>query len=182
MEFHKFNSIENSYREEFIEKIKMFPCAKEEWCVTEKVHGANFSFTSDGVDVAPAKRTSFLPSEDELESFYDCVELVERTRYKISQFHNYLQEVTLEKIAYVTVFGELFGGYYPGLHSEDMRIQKGVAYHSRQMFYAFAVRVVISKTNAYYLNYDQAISLFRKVGIFYAEILFRGTMSDCLTW
>jgi len=182
MEFHKFHSIENSYREKFLDNIKMSPCAKEEWCVMEKIHGANFSFTSDGKDVIPGKRTCFLLTEEEMELFYDCVDLVERIRDKVLKFYNYLQEITPDKIGYFTIFGELFGGYYPGLHSEDMRIQKDIFYHSRQLFYAFGVRVMIDKTKTYYINYDQAISLFRKAGIFYAEILFRGTLADCLSW
>lgn len=42
MEFHKYHSIENTYRIKFVEQIKLNP--EQDWIVTEKVHGANFSF------------------------------------------------------------------------------------------------------------------------------------------
>ena len=42
-EFTKFPSLENTYRQKEIDKIVMMEI-KDQWVVTEKVHGANFSF------------------------------------------------------------------------------------------------------------------------------------------
>ena len=44
-EFKKFNSLENSYRDNFISKIREQGFESEEYIVTEKLHGANYSFT-----------------------------------------------------------------------------------------------------------------------------------------
>lgn len=42
--FKKYNSIENSYRQKFLNYIVEQGKAAGEWTVSEKVHGANFSF------------------------------------------------------------------------------------------------------------------------------------------
>ena len=39
--FRKYNSIENTYREEFLERIKSHGFWNDEFVVQEKVHGAN---------------------------------------------------------------------------------------------------------------------------------------------
>ena len=43
--FKKFNSLENSYRENFIHKIREQGYENEKYIITEKLHGANYSFT-----------------------------------------------------------------------------------------------------------------------------------------
>ena len=43
-EFKKFNSLENSYRENFIHKIREHGYENEEYIITEKLHGC---FTHD---------------------------------------------------------------------------------------------------------------------------------------
>jgi len=178
-DFKKFHSIENTYRKEFIEKILSSPCSKEEWCVTEKVHGANFSFTCNGTEVLPAKRTSYLENE-ELNSFYNCSKMVKENQGKISDIY-VLMIQKYPDINSVTVFGELFGGSYPGIKGDYKAIQTGIRYHPMQQFCAFDIRVRTG-TNPHFLNYDEAISLFEKVGLFYAKILYRGSFHTCLEW
>ena len=43
LDFTKFPSLENTYRQKEIDKIQSMTI-KDKWVVTEKVHGANFSF------------------------------------------------------------------------------------------------------------------------------------------
>ena len=66
-EFKKFNSLENSYRENFMNKIREHGYENEEYIITEKLHGANYSFTvvvecGIVVSVIPAKLLNFLNS------------------------------------------------------------------------------------------------------------------------
>lgn len=42
--FKKYNSIENTYRQEFLDKIKGHGFWEDEFVVQEKVHGANLSY------------------------------------------------------------------------------------------------------------------------------------------
>jgi hypothetical protein len=60
MGFKKYNSIENSYREKFLEKIKSIVPPTEKWVVTEKIHGSNFSFIYDVENLTCAKRTGLI--------------------------------------------------------------------------------------------------------------------------
>jgi len=79
MKFTKYSSIENTYRKKEIEKIYIngFADNKIKWIVTEKIHGANFSFISDGKKVIAAKRTSIL-NNNELSKFYDADIMMEK--------------------------------------------------------------------------------------------------------
>ena len=42
--FNKYNSIENSYRKEFLERLERNGLLDETYVVQEKVHGANLSY------------------------------------------------------------------------------------------------------------------------------------------
>lgn len=67
MEFRKYPSIENSYRKGFAQAVRdAGEEAGAEWVVTEKIHGANFSFWTDGSNVACGKRTSLLETPDQI--------------------------------------------------------------------------------------------------------------------
>ena len=48
MQFIKYNSLENHYRDKFIQKVFDEGYGKETFVCTEKVHGANFSFYFNG--------------------------------------------------------------------------------------------------------------------------------------
>lgn len=177
MKFNKFHSIENSYREKFLQRIYQHDSANKQWCVTEKVHGANFSFTTDGKVVKPAKRTSFLENVDK---FYKCGDIVNKTIPKIKKLVN-IVKANIENIDYITVYGELFGGFFKGEKKSQM-IQKGVQYCPDHNFMAFDILVVDIFGNERYMNYYEAITLFNDVGLFHANILFEGTLSEVLEW
>ena len=48
IEFKKYNSIENSFNTEFMEKVVAQVPPDMEWVVQEKVRGTNTSFLCDG--------------------------------------------------------------------------------------------------------------------------------------
>ena len=109
LEFKKYNSIENSFSREFMERVAAEMPADLEYVVQEKVHGANTSFLCDGESVRFAKRTSLLEKD---EKFYDYPELLERYRDRVVA----LAKEEMNRYAgtrSVNIFGEMFGGTYP---------------------------------------------------------------------
>jgi Rnl2 family RNA ligase len=177
--FKKYNSIENIFDKEFVERIALEGHSGATFVVQEKVHGANFCFATDGATVVAGKRTGFVDAD---ESFYGHEKLLERYSAKI------LTTFELVKAAYpdtltVTIFGEMCGGNYP--HREvtnDSRIQsiqKGVYYCPDHEFYAFDLYVANADT-ARFLAVDETNALFEKAGFLYARTLFTGTLDECL--
>ena len=77
------------------------------WCVTEKVHGANFSIHFDGGKLRCAKRKGFL---DENEDFFGHFGILTRLRSSLVSMARDIMELKVEK---VIIYGELCGGKYP---------------------------------------------------------------------
>lgn len=170
MEFSKYSSIENAYQQKYIDKMCATLPDETVWVVMEKVHGANFSFSTDGKEVKIAKRTAFIGKEEE-KAFYNCSSVIEKYSEKIIQIFHYTNAKN------IIVYGELFGGFYPGIASAETPIQKGINYCPHHEFFAFDI-----KADGKFLNYDEAIKLFEKVNLIYARILFRGTLQEALKW
>ena len=84
--------------------------SKEEWVVTEKVHGANFSCHTDGKECRYARRRDFLK---ENEGFYDFKKADFMTDFsaKVLDIFQRVKEIVNDgEIFHVIVYGELFGG------------------------------------------------------------------------
>ena len=113
MEFKKYDSIENSYREKVIEKIYQHGFGNKdiEWVVTEKIHGTNFGFISDGNNVQVFKRTSIL-TENEISKFFDADIMLEKYKNEVLKLTEYLQNIY--NVLEVQIYGEHFGGIYNG--------------------------------------------------------------------
>jgi Rnl2 family RNA ligase len=181
LSFKKYNSIENTFDKEFMEKIQLEGFEKHEFVVQEKVHGANVCFVTDGQDVLFGKRTGFIEAG---EKFYDYEELFERYKPLVinlfqSAKSNHPDTQTL------IVFGEMFGGRYPHPdvknNPKTMGIQKGVYYSPTHEFYAFDLYLVNAEIGCY-LSVDEMNTLFEEAKVFYAKTLFRGTIDECLQY
>lgn len=180
-EFKKYNSIENTYNKDFLEKIEKEGYESLVYVVQEKVHGANCCFITDGKDVGFAKRTGpVLPGE----TFYNYEELLSRYREKV------LSLFPLIKVHYPTtynilVFGEMFGGSYPHPEVKNdtrvMCIQKGVFYSPIHEFYGFDIYISATEVNRY-LSVYETNNFFEQAGFFYAKTLFEGSIGDCLSY
>jgi Rnl2 family RNA ligase len=179
--FKKYNSIENVFDKEFVDKIKLEGHGDVQFVIQEKVHGANFCFATDGKIVTAGKRTGFVETN---ENFYDHEELLERYSAKIIKMFTLVKEKYPDTLT-VTIFGEMFGGNYP--HPEianDSRItciQKGVYYCPNHEFYAFDLYVSNSDT-ARFLVVDEMNTFFEEAGFLYAKTLFTGTIDECLQY
>ncbi len=176
MKFRKYNSIENSYRKEFIERVAIATINNNDFVVQEKVHGANFSLTTDGKGLKSTKRTSLLEDAD---SFYNHIGIKEMHYSKMVSLFETIKTKYLN-IETVTVFGELFGGSYPGVEQVRgaMKVQKGVFYAPYNDFYAFDILI----NQDTYLNVIEANQFLETNGFFYAKTLFRGTLKEALEY
>jgi len=177
--FKKYNSIENSFNREFMEKVVAEMPSDLQYVVQEKVHGANTSFLCDGENIKFAKRTSIL---EEGELFYDYPELLDEYRERVMHLYGILK-AKYPEMKSISVFGELFGGSYPHQSVKQIGrlslIQKGVFYCPDHRFYAFDIYLHLSEGGRY-LPVEEVNALFETEGFFYARSLFLGTLKECL--
>lgn len=154
MEFKKFNSLENTYRQNLIDKLQYEGKDGGEWIVTEKIHGANFSFWCDGNEVRVASRSQFVDG-----TFYNCQAVINRYSDKILSFCK-------ENDKQIVVYGELYGS----------GVQKEVNYGERD-FVAFDVHCLWSGSPE---HKEYAVNICEQIGIPFVPIIFKGSLSDCL--
>lgn len=75
----------------------------------EKVHGANFSFVTNGIDVKVAKRSSFVEPGDQ---FFNTDEVY--NKYKDCALKAFeLHKKEAPDLETLHIYGEFFGGTYP---------------------------------------------------------------------
>jgi len=177
MEFKKYNSIENSYQEDFINLIIEQGFGDLEYVVQEKVHGANLSFITDGQNILSAKRTELILDNEE---FYNSKFVLTNYKSKILNLHKAISANIETKT--VTIFGEIFGGGYPhpNILKDDTAklVQRGIYYCPQNDFYAFDILL----DNDKYLDVETANVYFEKLGFVYAKTLHKGTLKDCLAY
>lgn len=177
MEFKKYNSIENSYQDDFISSITEQGFGDLEYVVQEKVHGANLSFITDGQNILSAKRTELILDNEE---FYNSKIVLANYKDKILNLHKVISADINTKT--VKIFGEIFGGGYPhpNIPKDDTAklVQRGIYYCPQNDFYAFDILL----DNDKYLDVEPANTYFEKFGFVYAKTLYKGTLKDCLTY
>lgn len=177
MEFKKYNSIENSYQDDFISSITEQGFGDLEYVVQEKIHGANLSFITDGQNILSAKRTELILDSEE---FFNSKFVLANYKDKILNLHKALSADINTKT--VTIFGEIFGGGYPhtDIPKDDTAklVQRGIYYCPQNDFYAFDILL----NNDKYLDVETASGLFEKFGFIYAKALFKGSLKDCLAF
>ncbi len=157
--------------------------SRAEWIVTEKIHGANFCFVTDGQEVLPAKRKAFL-AEDE--DFFGHRALMARHAGGVREVFARLKERD-PQAAFVFVYGELFGGAYPHPDVPPVPgvepVQTGCWYSPRIEFCAFDVGVLREgEKERVYLEQGEAASLCEAAGIPFARPLFRGGYEEAFAY
>jgi Rnl2 family RNA ligase len=150
------------------------------WVATEKIHGANFSISIEKETFTYNKRKEPLRWNDD---FFGFQIAIEKIMDSLSEVPKLVRSVTdFDK---VVVYGEIFGGHYPhpGV-AEDSRvlaIQTGVYYSPTIEFCAFDI-AVLHQAQKKYLDYSQAIDVFKEAGLFYSAALISGTLNDVLNY
>lgn len=178
MEFKKYNSIENTYRKEVLEQIIIHGYENETYIVQEKVHGANFSFFTNGTEVKIAKRSGFI-EEDEI--FYNAPLISKKYHNQVIATYNDLK-ASIPNLEFITIYGELFGGNYNheavAKDKNAIKVQKGIDYAPFNDFYAFDIKW----NNFQYLEVEVANALFKKHHFFYAKTVFKGSLKEALQY
>ena len=141
MQHVKYSSIENTYRDKFLQMLRDEGKDDGEWIVMEKVHGAQFSFYYDGNEMLTSSRTAFITEEMD---FFNWQKVMADNRDNIIDLYERAKK-NHDGFSLLVVYGELFGGSYP--HNDvpkakgAKRLQKGVHYHPDNLFYAFDIKV-----------------------------------------
>ena len=122
MKFKRYTDIENHYRSKYIKILQEHNFIDIPYIAHEKIHGCNFQFICDGVDVRVASRSAFVDG-----TFYSCQAVIDRYKDNIIK----LKQDYYPSADQIAVYGELYG---PG-------IMKGVYYSERKDFRAFEIRI-----------------------------------------
>lgn len=138
------------------------------WYVTEKIHGANFSFhyNVQNNSLKYGKRNGFIEDDDD---FFQYKTILPEIIPKIMAVIDYIKN-NYSELNDIIIFGELFGGSYPHpfikANRELKSVQKGIYYSPNLHFYAFDIMI-----NDKYIDYDKVINIFQMNEILYAEPL-----------
>lgn len=176
MIFKTYNTIENAYQTRTIEQIRMQGFGDEVFVVQEKVHGANFSFFTDGKEIKIGKRTAFI---EKGEKFFNAHEVLEHYRKNVMDLFQRVKSIHPQTET-VVIYGELFGGGYKHKEVEPVKnavkVQKGIEYAPHNEFYAFDIKL----NGTTYLDTDVVNQMFEETGFFYAKIVFQGSLEEAL--
>lgn len=176
MIFKTYNSIENAYQARVIEQIRIQGFGDEVFIVQEKVHGANFSFFTDGKEIKIAKRTAFIEKD---EKFFNAHQMLERYRKNVMAVFQKVKTMHPD-VETVVIYGELFGGGYKHKEVEPVKdavkVQKGIEYAPYNEFYAFDIKL----NGITYMDTEVVNQIFEETGFFYAKTLFQGTLEEAL--
>lgn len=171
MQFVKYNSVQNSYQLKFMDRIIREEKTSGSWIVTEKIHGANFSFWYDGTKFRMAKRTAWIADD---ENFFgiECSK-----KYLISCVKELYGR--FKGRDYIAVFGEVFGGTYPHpkvpKFPNAKKVQKGVYYCPHNDFMVFDIKV-----DGQFLDFIDMQMYCEQVGLRFMKAEFEGKFKECL--
>ena len=149
------------------------------WVVTEKIHGANFSFVLEGDTLKYAKRKALLRWTDD---FFAFQIVAERLDAGIMRLFEHIRRDRAFHTA--IVYGELYGGLYP--HADvaaDARvqaIQTGIHYSPTVEFCVFDVAVEVAGLGRHYLDYADVMRYCAACEVPFARPLLIGTLNQAL--
>lgn len=177
--FQKYNSIENTYQKEFLDRIKGHGFWEKEYVIQEKAHGSNLSYrTNDGINFTAAKRTGNISPE---EVFYNYDVILEDLKPQFGRVWTKLMKKYFD-LEQMTIFGEIIGGDYPHIDVEEnkkaIRVQKGIYYSPGNQFYIFDILV----NNNKYINTLELNEYLEEENLLHANTLFKGKIAECLDY
>ena len=173
MKFKRYPSIENSYRQKFIDMITINPeLMSQQWIVMEKLNGTHLDVYID-VDgtIKFAKRSGFIKED---EKFYSLDVYADEIKNYFKDVRSYLNVPN----NVIVISGEFFGGGYSHPDVENLnvsQVQKGVQYTNRCDFLSYDVKVDEER-----LDWDKTMDMFEDLYIPYAPVLMTGTFEECI--
>lgn len=158
MDFREYPSIENPRKKtlEFLADEAMKNPTRR-WVAMEKIHGANFSFITNGKAVTANKRSGLIA---ENENFFCWQIIFDRYKEDVLTIFNMLltEDPTIWSIQ---IFGEIFGGWYDGKTAKGYKkVQEGVYYTDIVDFLAFDIRVNTSDYKSKFLSQTKIEQIF----------------------
>ncbi|STC92477.1 RNA ligase family protein [Chryseobacterium carnipullorum] len=181
-EFSGYEKMPNTLKKLGLSENDFSQMEKLKWVVTEKVHGANFSFIYEKGNLKFAKRKEYLKWTDDFFGFQIIVNKLEDDLLRL--FETLSNEILGKK--YI-VYGELFGGKYPHPEVEPVKdlhaIQTGVYYTPAIEFCAFDIAVETDGSDSkYYLDYETSLAYFKQFEIFHAQPLLIGKFNEAMNF
>lgn len=179
MKFVKYTSLTNHYQQKFLDQLIMQGLSEGEFVATEKAHGANFTFITDGQVLRTAKRSGF---NGDGENFYGSQQVLEKYAGGIFGIAMRLnEEYGFGKYVTVMVRGEIIGGMFQGKKdTHAKRVQKEVEYCSNNEFVAFGIEVHHKDGSVYHIPYDMFVDLCDSMNIPRCPEMGRGTLQEML--
>lgn len=174
MQFSSYESIEN-LNEKLIKSFVNGGKGDAEWVAMEKIHGSNLSFITNGKNIRVAKRGGIL---GEVENFFNAQELVKKYKNDLLEIFVRVQKL-ISKVTQVQIYGEMYGGYYPGQESKVKPVQRGISYRPEIDFISFDIKVT-SPDESVYLSNKEFETVFVGLKIDYVPVLARGKLSDLI--
>lgn len=149
--FHKYGSLVNHYVEKFINIMMMAGEDRGIWVALEKIHGANFSFWTDGSVLWTAKRSGVIGDG---KSFFSSHKLEKYNPKVLEVYQGLVESGIVENGDVMAIYGEIFGGHFFGEQEPDSkRVQGGMNYHPGTEFSAYDIIVYPLDGEDYILSY-----------------------------
>lgn len=154
--FRKYPSIENAYRNEWVEKIKMQGYGDIPYCITEKIHGSNtqIDYNYKTKEFEYCKRTCTIEAD---EACYNVQKCFDEIKEPVVELAMYLAPTVKGDLETVKVYGEVFGGSYPHKDIQKdnhaSKVQKGVYYSQHNQWKAFDIAyTLVGDEKTYFLS------------------------------
>ncbi|BEV04517.1 RNA ligase family protein [Chryseobacterium gambrini] len=181
-EFSGYEKMPNNLKKLGLSESDFSKMEKLKWVVTEKVHGANFSFVYENGSLKFAKRKEYLNWTDDFFGFQLVISKLENNILRL--FEKLSSDIAAEK--YI-IYGELFGGKYPHPEVAPLKdihaIQTGVYYTPDIEFCAFDIAIETDGSDSkYYLDYESSVAYFNEFKIFYAKPLLIGKFNEAMNF
>ncbi|KAG9302263.1 hypothetical protein G9A89_008754 [Geosiphon pyriformis] len=175
----KYNSIENSTNSKRIEQYKHENLVNLcEWVVSEKIHGSNFSFITNGTEIKCARRMDIL---DDNESFFGFQAIKAKLHANIFKLWNVMKIKNLIRGEKVIVYGEIFGGLYRHPDVKPIKgasiTQFGIEYCPQNEFLAFDV---FDGTDI--LDFDVMTQVLEDAGLPFLKPMARGSFDEVFNY
>jgi Rnl2 family RNA ligase len=178
--YFMYSELENVNNQNLIAALRDRPnLISGDYIVTEKVHGANFKFETDGETVLYGRRKGWIGDDN----FLLCQNLYTSYKPKILQLFHDVKKV-MPDLKILRVFGELYGGYYTRelLRPKQKQIQSEILYNPENDLYFFDIHYTKKSGLEKWMKYTTAINFFKSLGLFYAEPLFIGPFEEAIKY
>lgn len=176
--FSEFEKMSKNLQHFHLNEKQMKDIDKSKWVVTEKAHGANFSFVYEEKILRFAKRKEYLSWQDDFFGFQAVVHEIEDKVLAL------FEQLSLDMPAKKHIlYGELIGGKYPHAQVEKVEnvqaIQTGVYYAPDIQLFAFDIAIETEGEKSY-LVYEDSLQYFEKFHLLHAKPLFIGKFTTAL--